>query len=103
MFPALPLFRIKVTFLGEPAVDEGQPWHEYMRLLMKAVSEQTSLLAGPPTQNVLLHNTLAMAKGHYRCLGEMIVMSITQGEPGPACFSPSVIDYVLGGIEAINC
>lgn len=88
--------RIKVTYLGEPAVDNGGPRHEFLRLLMKAVSEQSSLLAGPTTRKVLLHNTLAMSKGHYCSMGEMIVLSVTQGGPGPACFSPLVIDYVLG-------
>lgn len=94
--------RIKVTFLGEPAVDEGGPRREFLRLLMKAVSEQSSLLAGPPTRKVLLHNSLAMSKGHYRCMGEMIVMSLMQGGPGPAFFSPTVIDYVLGGISKVK-
>lgn len=93
---------IKVTFLGEPAVDEGGPRREFLRLLMKAVSEQSSLLVGLPTRKVLLHNALAMSKGHYRCMGEMIVMSLIQGGPGPACFSPTVIDYVLGGIARVR-
>ena len=70
-------------------------------LLMKAVSEQSSLLAGPPTQKVLLHNTLVMSEWYYRSMGEMIVQSITQGGPGPGYFS-SVIDYVLSGIGKVK-
>lgn len=92
---------IKVTFLGEPAIDDGGPRREYLRLLMKALSEQ-SLLTGPPLCKVLVHNTLAIQKQHYRYIGEAIVMSITQGGPGPMCFAPSIVDYLQGGVQKVR-
>lgn len=92
---------IKVTFLGEPAIDDGGPRREYLRLLMKTVSEH-SLLTGPPMRKVLVHNTLAIQKRYFRYIGEAIVMSVTQGGPGPLCFAPSVVDYLQGGIERVT-
>ena len=92
---------IKVTFLGEPAIDDGGPCREYLRLLMKAVS-QHSLLTGPPLRKVMVHNTLALQKQYYRYLGEAIVLSVTQGGPGPLCFAQSIVDYLQGGIERVT-
>lgn len=92
---------LKVTFLGEPAIDDSGLRREYLRLLMKAISEQ-SLLTGPPLGKVLAHNTMAMQKRYYRYIGEAIVMSVTQGGPGPVCFAPSVVDYLQGGIEKVR-
>lgn len=92
---------IKITFLGEPGIDDGGPRREYLRLLMKEISEQ-SLLTGPPLCKVLTHNTLAMQKKLYRYIGEAIVMSVTQGGPGPMCFASSVVDYLQGGIERVR-
>ena len=92
---------IKVTFLGEPAIDDGGPRREYLRLLMKTVS-QHPLLTGPPLRKVMVHNTLALQKQYYRYLGEAIVLSVTQGGPGPMCFAQSVVDYLQGGIERVT-
>ena len=75
---------IKVTFLGEPAIDDGGPRHEYLRLLMKTVS-QHPLLTGTPLHKVMVHNTKALQKQYYHYLGEAIVLSVTQGGPGPLC------------------
>ena len=91
---------IKVTFLGEPAIDGG-PRREYLRLLMKTVS-QHSLLTGPPLHKVMVHNTLALQKQYYCYLGEAIVLSVTQGGPGPLCFAQSIVDYLQGGIERVT-
>lgn len=64
---------------------------------MKAVSEQSFLLAGPPTRKVLLHNTLAMSKAWLNdCLVDYSRWT------GPACFSPLVIDYVLSDIGKVR-
>ena len=93
--------RLSVTFIGEPGVDDGGLSREYLRLLMKAVSD-CSLLAGPPTRRIPQHNTFALQKGYFRVMGEMIVMSLCNGGPGPMCFSPVVVDYLFGGIHNVT-
>ena len=50
---------IRVTFLGEPAVDDGGPRREYFMLLIDEIANNGSLLDGPPHRRVLRHNTVA--------------------------------------------
>ena len=38
---------LKVTFAGEPAVDDGGPLWEFFHLLTKNLSEENKLLCGP--------------------------------------------------------
>ena len=35
---------LRVTFLGESAVDDGGPWRKYLRLLMALMAEQNHLM-----------------------------------------------------------
>lgn len=94
--------RLKVTFLGESAVDDGGPRREYLRLLMAAMVDQSHLLAGPPCRKVPLHNVLAVQRGDFRMIGVIIVLSLTQGGPAPAFFAPSVVDYLFGGCGSVR-
>ena len=50
---------LKVTFLGEPAVDEGGPKREFFMLLMGEIANNGSLLDGSPNNKILRHNTSA--------------------------------------------
>ena len=93
---------LRVTFLGEAGVDDGGPRREYLRLLMSAISNQGHLLTGPPSCKVPLHNTLALSNGCFHKIGVFIVMSLSQGGPGPTFFSSSVVDYLFGGTAAVK-
>lgn len=50
---------LRVTFLGEAAVDEGGPRREFFMVLMGAISNNSSLLDGPADRRVLRHNISA--------------------------------------------
>lgn len=50
---------IRVTFLGEAAVDDGGPRRELFMLLMGEIANNGSLLDGPPNRRVLRHNVVA--------------------------------------------
>lgn len=50
---------LRVTFLGEPAVDEGGPRREFFMLLLGDVANNGSLLDGSPERRVLRHNASA--------------------------------------------
>ena len=53
---------LRVTFLGEPAVDGGGPRREFFMMLMGAISNNGSLLDGPPDRRVLRqHNCFSGA------------------------------------------
>ena len=51
---------LRVTFLGEPAVDGGGPRREFFMLLMGSIANNSSLLNGTPDRRVLRHNTTAL-------------------------------------------
>lgn len=51
---------LRVSFLGEPAVDGGGPRREFFMLLMGSIANNSSLLDGPPDRRVLRHNTTAL-------------------------------------------
>ena len=51
---------IRVTFLGESAVDDGGPRREYFMLLMGSIFNNNNLLEGPVNQRILRHNTTAL-------------------------------------------
>ena len=50
---------ISIHFLGESAIDEGGPKREFFMLLMGAIGNNSSIMAGPPSHRVLRHNTNA--------------------------------------------
>ncbi len=83
-------------------VDDGGPCREYLRLLMSEMSKQGHLFTGPITCKVPMHNALALTKGDFYKIGTFIVLSITQGGPGPTWFAGSVVDYLFGGTEAVK-
>ena len=74
---------VRITFLGEPAVDDGGPRREFFMLLMEALNSQEILLSGDPARRVLKHNTQAFDRGVYHTIGKMIALSIIHGGPAP--------------------
>ena len=55
-----PTKHVRVTFLGEAAVDGGGPRREFFMLLIGAIGNNGSLFQGPPRRRVLRHNTCAL-------------------------------------------
>ena len=93
---------IVVTFKGEPAVDEGGPRREYFTLLLKHISQNTSLFEGSTECLLPAHNPTALMNREYYCVGKMISASLLQGGPAPGFFAQSVAEYWLGGLEGVN-
>lgn len=73
---------IRITFLGESAIDDGGPRREFFMLLMNSIKENNSLLEGHSTHRVLRHNTTALQDELYLCMGKMIALSVVHGGPG---------------------
>lgn len=90
---------LRVTFLGEPAVDAGGPLREFFRLLLGEICRNSSLFCGPPTARVPLHNVAALAKQTFKYIGCIIGASLINGGPAPSFFANIVADYILYGIE----
>ena len=48
-----------ITFIDDPAIDQGGPRREYFMLLMGSIANSGSLLDGPPDRRTLRHNANA--------------------------------------------
>ena len=86
---------MQVTFVGEEAVDEGGPLREYLRLLMHDIASNNALFCGPEDYRTVAHNTLALHKEVYLCVGKCIALSILCNGPGPHFLSEATASYLL--------
>ena len=93
---------IKVTFVGEPAVDQGGPLREFFHLLLCAIGQNNNLFCGDTACRVPLHNMLELSKKTYFYIGMMIATSLVYGGPAPKFFSPCVADYLVFGLSGVK-
>ncbi len=70
---------LKVTFVGEPAVDDGGPLREFFHLLVKNLSEENKLLCGPYDCRTPRKNIVEFQKNSFFQLGKMIAMTLVHG------------------------
>ena len=93
---------LRVTFLGEPAVDAGGPLREFLHLLMSEIAKNNTLFCGDETARVPNHNMVELAKKTYEYVGSMLAVSIVHGGPAPHFFAHGVADYIMYGIDHVN-
>ena len=67
---------LRVTFIGEPAIDDGGPMREYLRLLLDAVMCNHSLFSGAVNSRHLRHNVIELSKKTYFHVGQILSMSL---------------------------
>ena len=63
---------IKVTFVGETAVDEGGPLREYLSILMASIASNNNLFQGNIQQRVPRPNLLELNKKTYYYIGMVL-------------------------------
>ena len=93
---------LRVTFVNEPAVDEGGPLREYFRLLLSAIESNSSLLSGIEFSRTPTHNVCELEKMSYFYIGVIIALSLVHGGPAPHFFSPAVADYIVYGVQKVH-
>ena len=93
---------LRVTFLGEPAVDAGGPLREFFRLLLREISNNNMLFCGEETARVPIHNILELSKQTFRYVGQIIGSSLLNGGPSPGFFADFIADYIVFGIEKVQ-
>ena len=94
---------IKVTFAGSPAVDDGGPLREFLRLMMGSIAMNNMLFQGESTLRVPTCNVAGLENKLYERIGEMISVSLIHGGPAPTFFAPSMVDYIVyGSINKVN-
>ena len=90
---------IRVTFLGEPAVDAGGPLREFFHLLLSEIAQNNTLFCGKVMARIPKHNMVELSKQTYKCIGAILAASIVHGGPAPKFFSDAVANYIIHGIE----
>ena len=93
---------LRVTFVNEPAVDEGGPLREYFRLLLCALQSNNSLFSGPDYCRTPNHHVGELEKMTFYYVGVIIALSLVHGGPAPHFFSPAVADYVVHGVQKVH-
>ena len=93
---------IRITFVGEAAVDDGGPLREFLHRLMGAIANNNCLFHGREDCRVPTPNVTALEKRTYQYIGEMISVSLIHGGPSPPFFAPSVVDYIVHGMTKVT-
>lgn len=93
---------LRITFIGEPAIDDGGPMLEYLRLLLRSLSTYNSLFCGEIDRRCVQHNVSELSKKTYCFVGKMIAMSLVYGGPAPSFFAPPIADYIVFGLDKVK-
>lgn len=93
---------MRITFVGEPAVDAGGPMREYLNLLMSSIAHNNSLFSGEDACRVPAHNVVELEKKSFFHVGSIFALSLIHGGPGPMFLAPPVADYIVGGIQSVE-
>ena len=95
---------LKVTFIGEEAVDDGGPRREFFSLLVKDTFHSSGLFTGWPSNVVPEHSVEAVATNKFYVVGKMMATCLVQGGQPPLCFAKAVADVlVFGKIKSLPC
>ena len=88
---------IKITFVGEAAVDRGGPLREFFNLVVKRVMRMNSIFCGPEESRCISHNIVELDKRTYYYVGQILGLSLVYGGPAPNFFAPSVALHIAFG------
>ena len=86
---------LKVTFIGEGAVDDGGPRREFFSILMRDTFAKSGLFCGSPENVLPIYSIQGVADNHFYIIGKMISTSIVQGGQPPLCFSRAAADFIV--------
>ncbi|XP_060598120.1 uncharacterized protein LOC132751922 isoform X3 [Ruditapes philippinarum] len=79
--------KVKVRFIGEEGIDEGGLTREFFTLLFKHT---------PIFDSDMIHVSAdLLSKDVYLKMGKMTGMALLTGHPGPRCFTPHLVDYII--------
>lgn len=95
-----PASKLKIRFIGEPAVDYGGLMREFFRLIPQALYMAGSLFR--VTQHGILpaHNISALSKMTFKFCGKILAVGIVHGAQSPACFTPETAHLLVYGTPA---
>lgn len=88
---------VRVTFIGEPAVDEGGPLREFFHLLTAEMARRNMIFCGEEYSRIPRHCMLELENRTYYCVGKVIALSLMHGGPAPRFLARTVVDYLFYG------
>ena len=94
-----PLLPVRVTFIGEPAVDDGGPCREFFSLALMKMSEDTTVFQGPPQCRSFVHNIQGLQKRTFFYAGLFLGLSLANGGPGLGCLAKTIYSYLCYGLQ----
>ncbi|CAB3978943.1 G2 M phase-specific E3 ubiquitin- ligase-like [Paramuricea clavata] len=87
---------LKVTFIGEPAVDDGGPRREFFSEVLQSI-ERDLFKNGMPSPDMA-----ALGSDKFKITGELMAGSIVQGGPAPCFLSEEAYAYMVEGVSSIT-
>ena len=93
--------QVRVSFVGEEAVDAGGPRREYWRLLMKSISSLSQLFEGDVERKVLSHNYTKLQERQFYHAGCMISSCVVHGGPGFPFLAPGLYSYIAENSDVL--
>ena len=85
---------IQITFVGEEAVDDGRPRHEFLSLVLQEMAEDGNIFQGPQYSHFFVHYVPALAGRKFFYVGMLVAVSLANGRPGLACLYEAVYTYL---------
>ena len=89
---------IRVTFIGEPAVDEGGPLREFFHLLTTEIARKNLIFCGEDNRRVPQHSITELESRTYYSVGKLLALSLMHGGPAPRFLARTVVDYIVYGV-----
>ena len=89
---------IRVTFIGEPAVDEGGPLREFLHLLTAEIARKIMISSSVEYKSVPQHSVMELENQTYYAVGKSLALSLMHGGPAPCFLARTVIDYIVYGM-----
>lgn len=95
-------YHLRVTFVGEPAVDAGGPCREFFRLVLGELLSNNSLFQGAADCHLPRHSMRELEKSTFKLVGQLISLALMNDGPGPHCFAPPMVDYLFRGLHHVS-
>ncbi|XP_068684539.1 G2/M phase-specific E3 ubiquitin-protein ligase-like [Montipora foliosa] len=92
-----PKAMLKVTCVGEPAVDDGGPKREFFTEIFGHIRRTLFSDDGVPNADMR-----ALANDEFKAAGELMACSLIQGGPAPCFLSVNVYDYLIDGMASVQ-
>ncbi|XP_033977303.1 G2/M phase-specific E3 ubiquitin-protein ligase-like [Trematomus bernacchii] len=90
-----PTATLNVTFFGEAGVDTGALRKEFLTEVVAGIEGR--FFEGPQQQRIPRYSLNDLDSDLYRTVGEILAVSLAQGGPAPAFFSPWTYSYLCSG------